>query len=232
MVMPSDKEYKATKQIKLGQAAMSSDFEELALYVEKMYGVKPLNIIYDTMYDKSPRLMICFELAKDASKFRDGNGNFDTGRQKDIADKFRSIVRLKESTQKKGLFGFWQRISSTYRTNNTFVYFAAFEPIAKIEANENLTKSDIEIIQRRLDVENIWLISPMFSGITFFVYTNEQLKRYEDSSEKRQWADAYFDVLERYNEFGYFKRERFGVALDSKQNFDENYSSNWYYYYK
>ncbi len=32
MVMPSDKEYKETKQIMLGQATMNSDFEQLALY--------------------------------------------------------------------------------------------------------------------------------------------------------------------------------------------------------
>ena len=47
---------------------------------------------------------------------------------------------------------------------------------------------------------------------------------------KKEWADKYFDLLDQYNEFAYFKREHFSVYLDSKENFDKNYESNYYYY--
>ena len=46
--MPSDKDYKDTKQIMLGKANMLEDFRELAVWITKEYGVNPVNIIYDS----------------------------------------------------------------------------------------------------------------------------------------------------------------------------------------
>ena len=42
----------------------------------------------------------------------------------------------------------------------------------------------------------------------------------------------YFEILRPYDEFDYLSGDDFAVNFDSKQNFDENYESNWYYYYK
>lgn len=41
-----------------------------------------------------------------------------------------------------------------------------------------------------------------------------------------------FDILKQYDIFKYFERRTFKISLDSKENFDKNYQSNWYYYYK
>lgn len=41
----------------------------------------------------------------------------------------------------------------------------------------------------------------------------------------------YLDLLNRYDEFGFFTKENFHVEIDSKENFDNNFNSNWYYYY-
>jgi hypothetical protein len=49
---------------------------------------------------------------------------------------------------------------------------------------------------------------------------------------KKFLAEKYFEILKPYDEFNYFKKETFSVNLDSKENFDNNYESNWYYYYK
>ena len=74
---------------------------------------------------------------------------------------------------------------------------------------------------------------PRFSSrATFFLHTDELLKLYENSSIKKEWADKYFEVLNVYNEFGYFKRDTFEIFLDSKENFDKNYEGRWFYYYK
>lgn len=32
--------------------------------------------------------------------------------------------------------------------------------------------------------------------------------------------------------FGYLRKRGVSVCFDSKENFDTNYQSNWYYYYK
>lgn len=119
-----------------------------------------------------------------------------------------------------------------YKVDNVWVIYSAFEPIARIDANESVPQEKIKQLLKELDNQDIWEISKGFSTATFFVYTEEQVKRYEFSETRKMWADRYFDLLAPYNEFGYFKRDLFNIYLDSKENFDKNYSSNWYYYYK
>ena len=47
--MPSDKDYKETKQIMLGKKVMQPEFKPLAEWIDKTYGVKTINIFYDTI---------------------------------------------------------------------------------------------------------------------------------------------------------------------------------------
>ena len=54
----------------------------------------------------------------------------------------------------------------------------------------------------------------------------------QQSEERKDWTKAYFKLLEPYDEFSYFKQDQFKIGLDSKENFDQNYQSNWQYYYK
>jgi len=62
--------------------------------------------------------------------------------------------------------------------------------------------------------------------------SDEQKEKIKNSAEFRLIEDKYFELLREYDEFSYWKRENFGIGIDSKQNFDDNYESNWYYYYK
>jgi len=234
MIMPSDKEYKATKQIMLGQRTMNSDFKELADWIDKTYDVKTINIIYDTFIaarKKQSRLQICFEFESESLKFRDGTlGNFHADKQDAIAKKFKEILKANKATDKRRLTDFFK--SSPYVTENILIVYSAFEPIARIEANENVPQGKVKELQKKLDNPDLWEISRAFSGTTFFVYSDDQVKKYEASQVKKEWTDKYFELLDQYNEFRYFKRENFSIYLDSKENFDKNYESNWYYYYK
>ena len=75
MIMPSDKDYKETKQIMLGKKVMQPEFKPLAEWIDKTYGVKTINIFYDTI-DKGnrPRLEIYFEHPKGKAQFNGPNG--------------------------------------------------------------------------------------------------------------------------------------------------------------
>lgn len=234
--MPSDKEYKATKQIMLGKTTMNPDFRQLADFIDQTFGVKTINIIYDTIdKEKRPRLNICFEFEREKQSFNENSGhfNFDSKKQKIIADMFKQTLKEQKIVKGKGLFDFLTKPQNEkYKTGNVWVFYSAFEPIARIEANESVPQDKVVQIKKELDNEELWEISRAFSGTTFFLYSDEQVKRYENSETRKVWADKYFDILEPYNEFGYFKREKFNVYLDSKENFDNNYESNWYYYYK
>lgn len=236
MITPSDKDYKATKRIMLGKAAMNPDFKILAEFIDQTFGVKTINIIYDAPNkEERSRLNICFEFSREKNSFNENNGhfNFDSQKQKIIADKFKQTLKEQKIINEKGLFDFFSKAPiEKHITNNVLVYYSAFEPIARDEANGNVPQSEVVKLKNELGNKDLWEISRAFSGATFFLYTNEQVKHYENSEIRKVWADKYFDLLEPYNEFGYFRRNDFNVYLDSKENFDSNYECNWYYYYK
>ncbi len=57
MIMPYDADYLETKQIMLGEAVMKKEFLPLAEWVDETFGVKTINIVYDTIEEgKRPRL--------------------------------------------------------------------------------------------------------------------------------------------------------------------------------
>lgn len=232
--MPTDKEYKETKKIMLNKAKMNPDFVELANYIDKTFSVKTINIIYDTFdREKRPRLNICFEFEREKQSFYDNIGNFNSKKQQVIADKFKKSLKEQKIIREKRFFDFLIKPKNVkYKTDNVWVFFSAFEPIAKIEANESVPQNKIIQLKKELDNEELWEISRAFSGITFFLYTDEQLKRFEKSETRKIWASKYYDILQAYDEFGYFERNNFNIYLDSKENFDNNYDSNWFYYYK
>jgi hypothetical protein len=221
MITPNDPDYQETKRIMLGKTSMKGEFKPLADWVDQTFGVKTINILYDTI-DKGnrPRLELCFEFEREQKNFLNNKGfGFEESKQKAIG------LYFKHTLEQQG-------ITNQYPTENIWVIYAAFEPIARIETNQNISEQDIDDLKKQLDNKDLWEISRAFSGATFFLYTDEQVKQYDNSEIKKLWADRYFDVLKPYDEFDYFKREAFTIYLDSKENFDTNYSSNWYYYYK
>lgn len=233
MIMPSDKDYKSTKKIKQKVSKIKEELEPLAKWIDEKYDVNTLNLIFDYIdNDKShPRLQVCLEYAKDKGKFMDySTYNFDERKQNDIAEKFAETTSDYELKNKKN----WvkKKLGLTYKSNNLYVYFTDFESIAKIEANEKITEKEIKKLQAKIDNNELWTISRAFSGVTYFLYTNEQLKKYQDSETFKNWKNQYYELLKNYDEFDYFKNDYFYFDLDSKENFDNNYESNWYYYYK
>jgi hypothetical protein len=103
---------------------------------------------------------------------------------------------------------------------------------AKQEADSHISETDIEALKKRIANPDLWGISRCFGYVTFFFFTDEQVKNYEAQGKKDEYATMYFEILKPHDEFGYLKRRHLKIGFDSKQNFDENYESNWYYYYK
>ena len=235
MILPSDKEYRQTKRIILGTERMKAEFVPLAKWIDKTYDVKTINIIYDTLDNKTPRIQICFEFDKEKNKFLTHNiSYFDKPKQKAIGQKFSEIIKQqglsKSSKSISSLFGPNQ--NGIYLTDNVFVIYGAFEPIAKLEATYKIKQKQTDEFIKSFDNKDIWTISIGFTIPTFFMFTDEKVKEYDKPEIKSMWADKYYDFVKSFDEFNYFKRNDIQVFIDSKENFDKNYESNWYYYYK
>jgi hypothetical protein len=235
MILPSDKEYTQTKRIILGTERMRPEFVPLAEWIDKTFDVRTINIVYDTLDNKTPRIQICFEYEKEKNKFLTHDiSYFDKSKQKVIGQKFSEIIKhqglSKNNSSISNIFGLNK--NGIYLTDNVFVIYGAFEPVAKLEATYKITQKQTEEFIKSFNNKDIWTISIGFTIPTFFVFTDEKVKEYEKREIKSAWADKYYDFVKPFDEFNYFKRTDIQVYIDSKENFDKNYESNWYYYYK
>ena len=57
-------------------------------------------------------------------------------------------------------------------------------------------------------------------------------RRLQSSGDPDRWAEAYFPIAKRHDEFDYLNKPDITIHIDSKENFDSNSSGNWYYYFK
>ena len=65
-----------------------------------------------------------------------------------------------------------------------------------------------------------------------FVHTDEQARTLRASALPVAWADTYFEIAKRHDEFGYLTRSEIAIQVYSKENFEVSYSGNWHYYFK
>lgn len=235
MIMPSDKEYMQTKRIMLGTEKIKPEFVPLAEWIDDTYDVKTVNIIYDTLDNKTPRIQICFEFEKEKNKFITQDiFYFDKPKQKAIGKKFSEVIKQqglsKDSNPISSILGLNK--NGLYLTDNVFVIYGAFEPVAKLEATYKITNKQMEEFIRSFDNSDIWTISIGFTIPTFFMFSDEKVRAYDKPEVKEMWADKFFEFIKLFDAFNYFKRNDIQVLIDSKENFDKNYQSNWYYYYK
>ena len=64
------------------------------------------------------------------------------------------------------------------------------------------------------------------------VISASSLKEYEAAGLRSAYDQEYTQLVQPHDEFGYLRKRGVSVSFDSKENFDTNYQSNWYYYYK
>lgn len=217
MIVSSDQDYKETKRIKQGKQSVPEPFQELAEWISNKWSVSVLNVRYDSANSlHAPRIQVVLEYKSDAQKFHHGV-NYDKKKQEAVAEKFLEIIGRDPSHE--------------FDVDRLFVIFSSFAPIAKQEADSKITNGEIESLKRKIGNPDLWKISRCFGHVTFLFFTDEQVERYEAQGKKGEYAKLYFEILKPHDEFGYLEQEAFEVNFDSKQNFDENYQSNWYYYY-
>ena len=218
MIVPSDLDYKQTKQLKISGGPLPSPYRELADWIKVHYEVEVLNLFLDTIEPNSrPRLNVILEWAADGQKFRQKNSpNFDKDAQRAVQQQFASL------TQKMEL--------QTADVSRLLVIFSAFESVARIEANQRVTDRDITNLKADLADPELWKIRTCFDGVTFFLYTDAQLKVHQDKGVRDLYIREYSRLTEQYDEFGYLRTRGISVSLDSKENFDTNFQGNWFYY--
>lgn len=233
MVESSDIEYKKTKLIKQGKKMLSEAFKPLAKWISEKYDVCVLDIQHEYMkHHNMVRVSIHLETPEDAIKFRESDdwwSNFDSKKQEEIALKyieFGNVLKIPSNNTFTNLF----KKKPNYK--DVFVSFSSFKPIAQEETISLIPEKRINDLQSKIDIQEIWTISRCFSSMTLLVYEDAQKNNFTNTEIFTQIENKLFELLKEFDEFDYWKRENFKLGIDSKQNLDENYEGNWYYYYK
>ena len=124
MITPSDIEYIRAKQIKKGEATIPHPYSELADWIRSRYSVSVLNVSYCIVKPiNKPRLSIDLETEEDRQVFECTRYCLDAKKSSAVLKKFKEISES-------------ECLDVSF--DNIFVIFSAFEPVARIEANENV----------------------------------------------------------------------------------------------
>ena len=216
MYYPRNPLYQSTKRLKQGRKRLRPPFDELAAWLSKTRKVNVLNVAYYRRTKHGvPWLHVVHE--HPTNKFERSLSSPDRRQKKSIVRRF---IRIVESND-----------AYDFDVEGLAVMFHAFSPIALAEADEQVSPRQIAAMKKRIGPE-LWHIQHAFGQVVFFFYTDKQVKKHKAAGKEKICADLYFDVLKPYDEFGYLKRNKCRVRFDSKENFDNNYQGNWYYYYK
>jgi hypothetical protein len=234
MFMPSDNGFRCAKLARQSKLSISPDFSDFVREFERRFHVVPLWLETDTMPVPRqsrvvrPRLDVILERSDQYRQFLSAPFNYDSRKQARIVRMFlngtTSQVRERAFRPPAG--------SST--GGELFVCFSDFEETAVREVHDLVSKAELDAFAEALDLgETYWCIE-RFMGTppTVFVHTSEQAAALELSPVRNQWDDSYFELAKSNDEFGYLDRSTTFVRLDSKENFDEKYAGNWYYYWK
>lgn len=219
MIVPTDKDYISTKLILKNEQEMSSVFQKLKNWITEEFNQQVVNLYYDTIDNGNrPRLNVIFENYESVNTIRDRIGNYAKEKQQKIKLKFEEIL-LREP-------------NAEYKTENLLVIFSAFNPIARAEANGKVTDSFLNSLKAKYQELKIWEINKFGGATTIFFYTEKEVEEKSQSVQIKVLREEYLQELKKYDEFNVIDPEKFNLSFDSKENFDKNYESNWYYYYK
>lgn len=236
VIVPWDRAYRRAKKVKQGRDRLPARFDAFVADFQTKFGVAPLWLETDHLDHTreaipKPRLEVVIERTADYQRFLTAPYNFDSRRQKVIAEMFAEHFTR---SAMKSLFKLPRGLPVDYDfAQRMFVAFSDFEPVAIQDVHRSLSKKDRASFEASLGLgDKFWCTQSHFGAPIVFVYTEAQAAALNASELPNRWADSYFQLAKQYDEFDYLARDKFFIAVDSKENFDTNYASNWYYYFK
>lgn len=204
----TDNDFQQTKRVLLGQESMNKEYAQLAEFIQERFSVQVINVICAKGED-SINLTLWFKYENEVNYFYKGRFVVDSRKRNTILNKFKQIANIEN------------------KADSIYLSYQAFETLAKEEANNSITQLEILELKEKLHCNDLWDISRCLANVVFFLYEDKQVRQYKERGFIDIWSEMYLGLLNRYDEFGFFTKENFHVKLDSKENFDTNFNSNW-----
>jgi len=159
----------------------------------------------DPVYDGqgwTPRLGVVVERTDQYRAFVRGPFRPEKYKQQAVAILFTESLR---GADLRAMFGFprSQRHAGV-RADEIFVYLADFERVAEWEVHDLVADCELEDFTASLAMgDKFWCIQRFAGPPIVFVHTDEQARTIRASALPVTWADTYFEIAKRHDEFGY-----------------------------
>ena len=240
MYFSTDKLYKLSKEALRGKK-QEIVFEELINWTKEQLDLKVIYIDLETKNKESkPRLHLILETQKDYEKILIETG-YNPKIQKKISEKFNELLKIEqqkveneteESFVEKLFLKIGLKNNTKQKFENIWVCYSVFLTVYATEISTETTKEKINELIKKYKKNNIWEIHLSSFYITIFLEKENQIEESRKEPIFEKLKDDYFEIVKEKDEFGLFKKEFLNLNFDSKENFDKNYESSWFYYYK
>ena len=221
MISVDNPTYQETLDLLASRKRLSPMYAELRDWLYREFQIMAYNFEFCEMtWTHAParyRLMPMLSSKADYDSMFDG-GNYSADKQAAIAGKF---YELAEKYREQNL----------ERYANVFVAFCDFSQEIRTDYNNRAYNQLKDKLKEKYSRDSVWDIYAIFSSLTVFYQTDADVRFNQERGISRQIKDEYYETLHRLDEFRVFTYENFDVTFDSKQNLDEHYQGNLYFYF-
>ncbi len=222
MISVDNPTYQETLDLLTGRKRLSPMYAELKNWLMSEFRITAYNFEFREMtWAQAParyRLMLLLSSKSDYDSMFDGYRYF-ADKQDVIAKKFGELAMK-------------YHVPDPEHYQNVFVAYCDFSQEIRADYNNrayNQLKDKLKVKYRR---DSVWDIFALFSSLTVFYHTDADVRLNLDKGVSKLIKDEYYDTLHRIDEFHVFTYESFDVTFDSKENLDQHYEGNLYYYFK
>lgn len=75
--------------------------------------------------------------------------------------------------------------------------------------------------------DQLWLVQIGISSPTVFLHTAAAASALERSGVVQEWQEKFYGLVRLHDEFGVLGPDDVTVRIDSRENFEQNYSGSW-----
>lgn len=225
MTTINDKEFRESKKIYFGKNKIKNEYISLKEFITKEFNVEVLNIAVDIVKrgnEKSNRVQVILKTDSDFKKYffnphpTDGVWNpNDTEANKRISEEiklnYRNILKIPDE--------------------KFFIIGSSFENIARQEIYGQINNYLPNKLMNELNENKIWMIKLAFTCTYVMCYNTSQINEIENKY-KKIIQNKIITELKKNNPYDFISLENPLIVFDSKENFDNNYQGNWFYYFR
>lgn len=122
-------------------------------------------------------------------------------------------------------------LQNKYKAEKIFTFFSSFEQ-EELERIYSHLPNELNFLKQSINNKDIWNIKNVFyTRIVVFFYSNYQLP---DKTEKERISNILkeyiFSSLKKFDINNILDKSEIIIEFDTKENFDTNFESNWYFY--